>query len=865
VTARLPTPGGDDGNWGVILNGFLNVAHNLDGTLQQSAIAAQGGYILPSSGIPTSNLDSQTQAVISSVASKYVLPGGGIPSTDMSTSVQSALGLAASAVQIGGDLGGTTTAPSIAKLQGNTVNASAPSTNQVLAYSGSAWVPATVTSSTVNDATTSSKGIIELSGDLGGTASSPSVLKINGVSITGTPTTSQAIISTGGTTAAWGNIPGASNATTSVPGLVQLDGDLGGTALSPSVTKVNGVSVTGTPVMGQAIIATNASAAAWSNLPGGNNATGSAPGLVQLDGDLGGSATSPSVIGIKGVSLPSVAPSTNQVLTATSGTSTAWSTPAAGISLDGTSSDIQPLGTQAAGTIGRAADSGHIHAMPRLDQLNNPTAAVALNAQKITNLANGLASTDAAAFGQIPVAGTTANTYASGNDSRITGALQKGVLCLDVKDYGAKGDGTTDDTTALTNAFAAGNTALLPVFLPPGNYIISSMLDLTSQTCTIIVGASKKVNNTNGIGSATTITQTTANTSVMRVSGYVDLESFALIAPNGTTNAALELANCPMSRFRNLHLLGGAYCISLPQQSFQSQGNYGAFSSSFEDLQLYAPTTYYINWPAYENATTGCVWKNIYCNADGSTSPTGGIYFANCNEMEFIQLNLEGMSTKTYGGLVTLTNCGSFTIDGLHFERITDGGSAGSYAWSSLILVYTSSSIIVRNVTVEFSTFNNANTKVYLAYGWNTPYWIRIENVLTGNNTLAAGIFYLASASSASTTTCGIEITNIYDNSSNTEFGTNVGDTDQTTLNTRQQIMRIGTHIFAHWSNNGTYQCYTTANAPASGTWVAGDEVKVVSPAVAGTSGNQYLTIGYRCTAAGTPGTWVPERTLTGT
>ena len=40
--ARLPTPGGDDGNWGDILNDFLDVAHNTDGTLKSSAVGATG-------------------------------------------------------------------------------------------------------------------------------------------------------------------------------------------------------------------------------------------------------------------------------------------------------------------------------------------------------------------------------------------------------------------------------------------------------------------------------------------------------------------------------------------------------------------------------------------------------------------------------------------------------------------------------------------------------------------------------------------------------------------------------------------------------------------------------------------------------
>jgi hypothetical protein len=34
---RLPTPGSDDGRWGDILNDFLTVEHNADGTLKKSA------------------------------------------------------------------------------------------------------------------------------------------------------------------------------------------------------------------------------------------------------------------------------------------------------------------------------------------------------------------------------------------------------------------------------------------------------------------------------------------------------------------------------------------------------------------------------------------------------------------------------------------------------------------------------------------------------------------------------------------------------------------------------------------------------------------------------------------------------------
>lgn len=43
VTARLPAPGGDTNNWGTILNDFLGVSHNPDGTISPTALTDAGG------------------------------------------------------------------------------------------------------------------------------------------------------------------------------------------------------------------------------------------------------------------------------------------------------------------------------------------------------------------------------------------------------------------------------------------------------------------------------------------------------------------------------------------------------------------------------------------------------------------------------------------------------------------------------------------------------------------------------------------------------------------------------------------------------------------------------------------------------
>ncbi len=52
--------------------------------------------------------------------------------------------------------------------------------------------------------------------------------------------------------------------------------------------------------------------------------------------------------------------------------------------------------------------------------------------------------------------------------------------------------------------------------------------------------------------------------------------------------------------------------------------------------------------------------------------------------------------------------------------------------------------------------------------------------------------------------------------------------------------------------------------APTTGTWAVGDEVKNSAPAEAGAVGSKYVITGWICTVAGTPGTWLEKRVLTG-
>jgi glycerophosphoryl diester phosphodiesterase len=130
--------------------------------------------------------------------------------------------------------------------------------------------------------------------------------------------------------------------------------------------------------------------------------------------------------------------------------------PGPGVEISGNNTDIQPLGTRSAGSSGKAADASHIHEMPALHQLKPPTTAVNAGGQRLTDLADGVQPTDAATVGQI-------------------GQSVLGWLNVKDKAYGAKGDGTTDDTAAIQaaiNACAPGGI----IYIPHGRYRTSAPL-----------------------------------------------------------------------------------------------------------------------------------------------------------------------------------------------------------------------------------------------------------------------------------------------------------------------------------------------------------------------------------------------------
>lgn len=92
------------------------------------------------------------------------------------------------------------------------------------------------------------------------------------------------------------------------------------------------------------------------------------------------------------------------------------------------------------------------------------------------------------AYARLPI-GTASSTVAAGDDSRITGAVPKGALAINVRDYGAVGNGS-DETAALNAALAAAAPGATVVFPKPTTYY-SINAALTVPTGVTVVGGGK--------------------------------------------------------------------------------------------------------------------------------------------------------------------------------------------------------------------------------------------------------------------------------------------------------------------------------------------------------------------------------------
>ena len=137
-------------------------------------------------------------------------------------------------------------------------------------------------SATIGDATETEKGIVQLAGDLHGTADAPKIKKPD----PGSMTSILGFDSTG--LLVTGNPSGVADATTTTTGVIQLAGDLEGTATSPKLKKPSSGTAT-------SFIGFDSTGTLVSDSAATPDATTTSKGIIQLAGDLKGTAASPAI------------------------------------------------------------------------------------------------------------------------------------------------------------------------------------------------------------------------------------------------------------------------------------------------------------------------------------------------------------------------------------------------------------------------------------------------------------------------------------------------------------------------------------------------------------------------------------------
>ncbi|HET7302777.1 MAG TPA: hypothetical protein VFI74_05610 [Candidatus Saccharimonadales bacterium] len=204
--ARLPQPGKNAGNWGDMLNDFLLVEHEEDGSLRLSG-SLSAKYTKPSAGIPFSDLSSEIQTRFSDIDSELQAL---LQEIETPTKLVASVNGRSGSVTLTASDVGLSNVTDDAQLKAadldtdNTLagdsNAKVPSQKAVKSYVDTkiASVPSP------QDASSVTKGQLKLTGDLGGTADNPTVKFSNdtlhvlkaGDTITGSLTFSDSTAST---------------------------------------------------------------------------------------------------------------------------------------------------------------------------------------------------------------------------------------------------------------------------------------------------------------------------------------------------------------------------------------------------------------------------------------------------------------------------------------------------------------------------------------------------------------------------------------------------------------------------------------------------------------------------------------------
>lgn len=245
---------------------------------------------------------------------------------------------------------------------------------------------------------------------------------------------------------------------------------------------------------------------------------------------------------------------------------------------------------------------------------------------------------------------------------------------VSVKDFGATGDGSTDDTAAIQAATAAVQGSRVALFFPPGTYKVTSTISITGALS--IFGLSR-------YGTSITWTSTTLNVFSIASDAQVTIVGITFNGPlNSSAGAIISLAGSStqnlFSEIRHCQFVGGWNSIVTTAAADWSIED--CYFASFKRIGVYVSNSYNID--AGDSSIEGCT----FTPASGATesiyqASSGGLRVIN-NKILGGQYGYRMIMTASSGATLVLLITGNSienqTVAGVSLERPSGAAIFGS-------------------------------------------------------------------------------------------------------------------------------------------------------------------------------------------
>jgi hypothetical protein len=319
----------------------------------------------------------------------------------------------------------------------------------------------------------------------------------------------------------------------------------------------------------------------------------------------------------------------------------------------------------------------------------------------------------------LPIGTTDANlvSYTPAGTGAVTTTVQAKLReTVSVKDFGATGDGSTDDTAAIQAALNTGKS----VYIPIGDYKVSATIYLTAK--------GQRLYGESRVDSKIIRTNTTSPVLEMKYP-RITIDNFTVKHSSLPDKSSIETARASSNvgqgallywpetdgvtgagkgwhTIRNMVLQNGYTGIENDWNATES----GVFSAAFENIYCRQINGSFVLLNPGGSANSGCIWNNCYfANArgdgilmnrafdyrEGANSSFNQLNIEACNvvanEVMYMQ-NIRGAvfdsihvedvtiapNSATAGSFLNLTTSSSLTLSGVHLNKLGVNGGTGS-------------------------------------------------------------------------------------------------------------------------------------------------------------------------------------------